>query len=83
MVAAGGMDRDACWFVDYEEACCGVVVDYFNGTGGDGGFVTVNCMGNAIAILDYVVLVDDFAVDCHCAFCNSRFIVLGLSVSKF
>ena len=83
MVAAGGMDGDAGWFVDYEEARCGVVVDYFDGTGGDGGFVTVNCMGNAIAILNYVVLVNDFAVDCDCSSCNSRFIVLGLSVSKF
>ena len=82
MVSAGRVDWDAGWFVDYEEAGFGVVVDYFDGTGGDGGFMTMNGMRNTIAILNFVCLVNDIAVYSDCPFCNRRFIILRLSVSK-
>lgn len=83
VIAARGMDGDAGWLVDYKESCCRVVVDYSDGTGGHRRFVTVNSMRNAISILNHVVFINDFAVYRDGSFCNGRFIVLGLSVSKF
>jgi hypothetical protein len=58
------MDWYPRWFIDDYETGVLVMVDDFDGLRGNGGFVTMNFVGDTVSVSDNVGLVDSFAVNC-------------------
>jgi len=54
-----------------------------DGAGGNGGFVTVNGVGNTISVLDFVVYPGGLTVDFDRAIFDSCLVVFRLTVTEF
>jgi hypothetical protein len=50
-------------FINDNEPRLEVMMYYFNGSRGYGGFMSMNGMRNTISVLNIIVFIDDFAVD--------------------
>jgi len=70
-------------FINDQQASVCIMVKYSDRAGGNGGFVTVNGVGNAISILDFVVYARGLTVNLDRAVFDSCFVVFRLTITEF
>ena len=83
MIPSSSMYRYSSWLVYDYEPRVRIVMNDLDRTRGNGRFMTVYSMRNTISVLNFVRLIDDFAVYCHRSTGDCRAIVFRLSVAEF